>query len=99
MPGLGRPADQRCLGSRLLVKKGEEESEPSQIPPLTSLQRLSGEGKSVFMNQAVETLVSQNQVSLKSLCHAQRVRELGLFGSAVSVTLGTFLTGLLHWDA
>jgi predicted nucleotidyltransferase len=36
------------------------------------------------MNQAVETLVSRNQLALKSLCHAQKVRELGLFGSAVT---------------
>ena len=51
---------------------------------LLSLQSLSEEGKSVSMNQAVETLVSRNQVALKSLCNAQKVRELGLFGSAVT---------------
>ncbi len=36
------------------------------------------------MNQAVKTLVRQNEVALKTLCHAQEVRELGLFGSAVT---------------
>ena len=51
---------------------------------LPTLQRLSEEGKSVSMNKTVETLVSRNQVALKSLCHAQKVRELGLFGSAVT---------------
>lgn len=36
------------------------------------------------MNPAVENLVSKNREALKSLCDAQEVRELGLFGSAVT---------------
>ena len=35
------------------------------------------------MNPMVKQLVSRNQEALKLLCHAQEVRELGLFGSAV----------------